>query len=375
MNRKNIIILLCFFYIGCNKQSTALQYTNLKSVERIDGYSRDMFLQNDTLFVVSEDDGLLIYKIQENSESGNLSLALQYSDSLEFQSKGWNLNHVVYSSSLNSIFILDKFYSIQSVPLSDFYTNNCFMNLSLEECNDPCAWDESANICSAKLQFDSICCNADSHHPSTFTIYPNDEIFTLVRHKSGQEGIPTDVVSIYEIGFLNFGDLVIAEPPLEVVNSIIYDATDIFYGGNKLFISHTDYENNQFSIYTNNNSTYALDSVISVPYKPATLYGNNEYVFVGMSDHGGVKIYNINSLEEVNWGAQGFSIRNIHWDSLNSRLLLSCGYQGVIIFELDNIMNVANSWVLNTSYAYTTRYYNGYALIATREGIEIIKVK
>ena len=201
----------------------SLDYKGSKVVEDIDGYSRDMFLQNDTLFVVSEQDGLLIYKIQENAESSNLSLSLQYSDSLEFQSKGWNLNHVTYSPSLNSIFVLDKFYSIQSVPLSNFYTNSCFMNVSAEECNDLCTWDEGFNICSAKLQFDPVCCGDNSIHPSTLILDSNsDEIFTLVRWQSGQEGIPTDVVSIYEIGFLKYGDLVIASPPLEVVNSIIF---------------------------------------------------------------------------------------------------------------------------------------------------------
>ena len=83
----------------------------------------------------------------------------------------------------------------------------------------------------------------------------------------------------------------------------------------------------------------------------------------------------IHTLEEKFWYAQGFSVRNIYWDSLNSKLLLSCGYQGVIIYELDSAMHIINSWVLNTSFAYTANYYNGHALIATREGIEIIKVE
>ena len=125
MYKKNIIILLCLIYTGCNKPASILEYNESLMIEPLDGYVRDMYIQNDTLFVISESDGLLIYKIQENEEQGILSLELQYSDVLEFQSKGWNLNHVVFSNSLNSIFVLDKFYSIQSVPLPNFYTNNC----------------------------------------------------------------------------------------------------------------------------------------------------------------------------------------------------------------------------------------------------------
>mgnify|MGYP003308744673 CR=1 FL=1 len=49
------------------------------------------------------------------------------------------------------------------------------MNLSAEECSNPCTWDEGFNICSAKLEFEPICCNADSHHPSTFIFNSDDE--------------------------------------------------------------------------------------------------------------------------------------------------------------------------------------------------------
>ena len=55
------------FLLGCNKQSEPLQYDDPIWTKDFDGYSRDMFLNEDTLFVVSEDDGLLIYNINENS--------------------------------------------------------------------------------------------------------------------------------------------------------------------------------------------------------------------------------------------------------------------------------------------------------------------
>ena len=353
MNKKILFILfllVCLFYTGCNKQSMSLDYKGSKVVEDIDGYSRDMFLQNDTLFVVSEQDGLLIYKMNGSVEPSPISLELQYSDSLAFESKNWNLSYIEYSQSLHSLIVLDKFYSIQTAALLDFYTN--------------------AN----NVQFEKSCCNADSHHPSTFIINNNDDIFALIRNKSGQEGIPTDVVSIYKISYNKIGDIIFPDSPVEVVDSLIYDVTDIYYRNNTLFVSNTSYDNFQFSVYQDNNSSLELNATISTPYKPVTLYGNDEYLFVGMANHGGMKIYN-NSLEEVSWNAKGFSIRDIYWDSSSGKLFLSCGYQGVVIFELDNAMNITNSWLLNTSYAYTSRYYDKNVLVATREGVEIFNIE
>ena len=74
-------------------------------------------------------------------------------------------------------------------------------------------------------------------------------------------------------------------------------------------------------------------------------------------------------MEEISWVSQGFSVRDIYWDSLSKLLLLSCGYQGVLVFELDENMNISNSWVLTTSYAYAARDYNGHVLDAMKNGI------
>ena len=55
-----------------------------------------------------------------------------------------------------------------------------------------------------------------------------------------------------------------------------------------------------------------------------------------MVDHGGVKIFSIESMEEICWISEGFSVRDIYLAPLSNILLLSCGYQGVVVFELDD---------------------------------------
>ena len=65
-------------------------------------------------------------------------------------------------------------------------------------------------------------------------------------------------------------------------------------------------------------------------------------------------------------------MKEIYWDPSSRLLLLSCGYQGVVVVELDENMQEIDSWVLNTSYAYAARNYMGNIIVATRKGLEII---
>ena len=54
---------------GCNKQSESLINNESILTEGADGYSRDMHIQGDTLFVVNEDEGLLIYTLDTVNQS------------------------------------------------------------------------------------------------------------------------------------------------------------------------------------------------------------------------------------------------------------------------------------------------------------------
>ena len=45
-------------------------------------------------------------------------------------------------------------------------------------------------------------------------------------------------------------------------------------------------------------------------------------------------------MEEISWISKGFSIRDVYWDPVSKKLLLSCGYQGVVVFQLDENMQI-----------------------------------
>ena len=165
-----ILCLLCLFFIsGCNRQSTPLQYISSINIENIDGYSRDMHIQGDTLYLVNEEQGLLIYLINDDSES--IVLDSIYSNPEEYNS--WNLSGLLFSNSLERLFILDKFYCTYFGDMSGILNNNA--------------------------DFQPLQCVADNHHSSKFTLNPsnsNAEIFTLVRKKSDYSS--SDISSIYQ---------------------------------------------------------------------------------------------------------------------------------------------------------------------------------
>ena len=80
-------------------------------------------------------------------------------------------------------------------------------------------------------------------------------------------------------------------------------------------------------------------------------------------------------MEEKSWISEGFSVRDIYREQTSKYLLLSCGYQGVVVLQLDENMNIDNSWVLTSSYAYAARKYNDHVLVSTRDGIEMFNIK
>ena len=346
-----LIFILILLVGGCNKPSNSLNYDDSIITEDVDGYSRDMFIHDDTLFVVNEDEGLLIYKIDKSNQSININLI--YSDSVFYSEKGWNLSGVLFSEEFDNIYLLDKFYCTYFANLTEVMDTNAI--------------------------YQPLQCAADNHHASKFTIKNGDTdvgIFTLVRKKS--EYSTSGITAIYQNkwfeGFnLNFS----------VIDSLNYDLTDAHYMNDKLVISHTNDNFPEFQIYNISKTeepiadTLTLIRTIETPAIPNTLYSTGDALFVGMGNHAGVKVYNVenaDSITEMAWLATGFSVKEIYWEATARLLLLSCGFQGVVILELDENMQEVDSWIINTSYAYAARNYMGHIIVASRNGLEIINL-
>ena len=349
VKRRFRIIIILLLVCGCNKQSESLKYNDSILTEDVDGYSRDMHIHNDTLLVVNEDEGLLIYTIDTFNPS--IILNLIYSDSAYYQNKGWNLSGILFSDELARICILDKFYCTYFSALSEVLNENTI--------------------------YQPLQCAADNHHSSKFTI--NDktddvDIFTLVRKKS--EYSTSGITSIYQNKWIEEFNL-----DFSVIDSLNYNLTDVHYMNQKLIIANSNNNSPESQIYNISITEgpfadiLTLMNTIETPAIPNALYSTGDTLFVGMDDHGGVKVYNVenaDSITEIGWIATGFSVKEIYWDPSSRLLLLSCGYQGVVVLELDGNMQEDVSWILNTSYAYAARNYMGNIIVATRNGLEII---
>ena len=342
-----ILLLVC----GCNKQSESLKYNDSISTEYIEGYSRDMHINNDTLFVVNEDEGLLIYNIDTSNQS--VKLHLIYSDSTYYQNKGWNLSGILFSEALERIYILDKFYCTYFAELSE--------------------------VLDANTIYQPLQCAADNHHSSKFTINNGDTdvgIFTLVRKKS--EYSTSGITSIYQNKWIEGFNL-----DFSVIEPLNYDLTDVHYINRKLVIANSNNNSPESQIYNISITegpfadTLTLMNTIETPAIPNTLYSTGDTLFVGLDEHAGVKVYNVenaDNITEMAWFATGFSVKEIYWDPTARWLLLSCGFQGVVILELDERIRVIDSWLINTGYAYAARNYMGHIIVASRNGLEIINL-
>ena len=320
-----------------------------------------MLIHNDTLFVVNEDEGLLIYKLEMDILTNTLTFVLLYSDSPYYQNKGWNLSGILFSDNIKKIIILDGFYCTRFADLSDGF---------LEGNTTPI--------------FQNLQCSAANHHSSRFTINNGNEkidIFTLVRKVSSFS--TSDLSSIYQNKWIDIDDYGFESFDLPVIDSLNYDLTDVHSMNNKLVISHTNDDFPEVQIYNISETagpyadTLSLIYTIKPPARPNALYSTGDTLFVGMGDHAGINIYNLENMDNVETYrefATGFSVREIYWDPSSRWLLLSCGYQGVVVLELDEYMQEVDSWVLNTSYAYAARNYMGNIIVATRKGLEIINL-
>jgi len=349
----NSIFFILMFLSGCNKQSEPLQYNDPIWMKDFDGYSRDMHIQNDTLFVVNEDEGLLIYNLEIDTLINTLTFSSLHSDSAYYQNKSWDLSGILFSD-MKKIIILDGFECVRFADLSDVLSEENTSHL-----------------------FQDLQCAASNHHSSRFTINNGNEkidIFTLVRKVSSYS--TSDISAIYQSKWINgFIDEFL------VIDSLNYDLTDVHYMNNKLVISHTNENSPEFQIYDISITeglfadTLIFVNTIETPATPNALYSTGDTLFVGMGDHGGVIVYDLSNADtedQIAEFASGFSVKEVFWDPLDRLLLLSCGYQGVVVLELDGNMQEIDSWVINTSYAYAARNYMGNTIVATRKGLEII---
>ena len=132
-----------------------------------------------------------------------------YLDNTHNQGKGWNLSGILFSDKYNRIFILDKFSDSYYIDFTDNLNSN---------------------------DLDYLYSGYNNEHQSKFTLNDQDEyleIFSLIRNKS--DFVTSNIVSIYKSEGNNQIPGFIFWNSEKVIDSLFYDATDIYYIDNNLF--------------------------------------------------------------------------------------------------------------------------------------------
>jgi hypothetical protein len=101
------------------------------------------------------------------------------------------------------------------------------------------------------------------------------------------------------------------------------------------------------------------------------------YYIAGLSSNAGCYIALLDDNNVINPKfsiADGFSIREVHYS--NNRLILSAGYNGVLVYEWSN-MTIEPKLIsyISTSYSYSARLFDeNKIIVGTKNGIEFYEI-
>lgn len=142
-----------------------------------------------------------------------------------------------------------------------------------------------------------------------------------------------------------------------------------------------------FSIYEYNplNELILFSDDVQTVSKVSSIYSYNNsgdtYILAGLIDGGCyITLLGQGSPTMTKLGGDSFTVNDIYYDDDNNMLFLSCGSDGVLVYEW--IANSTSASFINhiiSSHAYTARLYisdedHYYVVVATKYGVEIYKL-
>ena len=380
---KQLLILLIFFFLGCLKQNgpiikneMILFYPSIDSV-------RDIELIGDTLFVANGTEGLKIFKINttisyckgvfdfEEGEVFETESSCVYAghewtieeniehtrlDSLyEDSSEDRDIINVYVAQSSKVLFVLDKF------KYTYFGSPHNFTDIFIEKID----CDEFQSR-STIIEVDDI--------PQVFTLFRHiDSINELIPLTTSIKQIPISIYPISDDYNLYFEDCSIGD----VLDSLNYNLTDISFANDILYLANANFNIPSVSRYKQNldgNFHLIDEDILSI--KPLTVRAYDFSYIVGLDNQSGCYIALLDSEGEIISKFtmfDGYTIRDIHYSQ--GLLLLSAGYDGVLVCKWDGQGEPVPYAIISSSYAYSALVYNeNKIIIGTKNGIEIYEI-
>ena len=349
--------------------------------------------EKDLLIVANEFDGLLIYEINDLMEFSLIysNNGFEYTDDPEENILDLELRSIEYSQSNFTLYALDKFEFIYQIFIPGILVDNQYK----ESCND--GTQEPIH----SLDVGGL----GTYHATKFALKESngliDGLYILNKHNANNELYLEESYS--EIQFESY---VLDQPsgtsclpfsegaPITETSSILseedglgYGVSDIAFDGNSFVVANPSDEYYSLKIYdligmsslSENSEIMAEEKVTSTRlinnYLHACVKGFGCYITLLPAPGNLDEIDNILNIPE------NFSVYDIHYEEFDGSeyLLLSCGSNGVLIYEdngIDGYFSEENfKGHIVSSYAYVAKMFNGDTVfVGTKNGVEIYNI-
>jgi len=344
-------ILIFMIIILLNACSEPQDSTSIPYQRYLDGNVRSFDIYNDTLFVASEDAGIVIYEIASDSDS---------------------LKELFSSNIVGIPVTLDIAENSRSLIVLDDYNHTYIGSLD---------WDKILNE-----NMGSVTCD-DYQRKSAFIDYSDKpiELITPFRHKPTQNEVDPLAwdtsflhrikfdVSTYELGYY-YGDC--SDTLYQYLN---YDIEDVYYNNEKLYLvnPHQDI----YSIITLDHDlvedTFIPSDTLLTEFKPHIIKTSTTHMFIGSDDGCYIKLLDTDNVNDSNFKiSSGYTIQDIQ--IVDNYIALSAGYGGALVYEWNENGMISDEnlvFMLGGVYAYKTFIYNDSIIVGTKNGLQIYKME
>ncbi len=350
INKYIIMFMLIVLFSSCNQPELASDANgHIQYLQYLDGNVRSFDIINDSLFVASEDYGVVVYKIMQSNGKA-------YLDSLTATNVVGNPVTLDIAPESRSLIVLDNYNHTYIGKLDNL------SSMSAVRCDD-------------------------YQRKSTFIDYGDKpiELITPFRHKPTQNEVDTlawDTSFIHRIKFsedvYDFG-IYSGDCSDTLYKYLNYEIEDVFYNNEKLYLINP--EDTVYSVVSLNHEvsidTFSVIDTLVLDNKPLTMKTNENYMFIGLDDNQGcyIKLLDSNNLNHSNFSiALGYDIQDIQVS--NDYIALSSGYDGPLIFEWNESGYPELSFLIGGIYAYKTVMYDDLNMIVgTKNGLHIYEIE
>ena len=347
--KKTILIFFVLFFNACSEPKVFNDSTGYVAyTQYLDGNIRSFDIVNDSLFVASEDYGVIVYKIM--NEDGKIYLdsltatnIVSRPVTLEIASKSRSL---IVLDDYNHTYIgkLDKISSLSAVTCDDYQRKSAFIDYS----------DKPI------------------------------ELITPFRHKSTQNEVDTLAWNTSFLHRIKFSEDVYAfdvyagDCSDTLYKYLNYEIEDVFYNNERLYLVNP--EDDLYSLVTLNHETlvdtFSILDTLLLEDRPLTIKANESSMFIGLDQNQGcyIKLLDSNNNNNSNFNiALGYDIQDIQLSS--DYIALSSGYGGLLVYKWDEELP-ALEFLLSNIYAYKTIMYDQFNMIVgTKNGLHIYEIE